>query len=732
MTTRQRCMDSYDELIAGHYGRPRAEATAEQVIAGYYGAAARRKQRPPAHALTLSRDDGELLPQKAVPPKAEGDQPVVYEQGESEEYVVAARAEPVTGSPVDEILRSVAEPVAPAPAEPPPPAAAEPAPPAVPEPPTAPPAQAAEAGAAPAQAASVSEDDELKADMEAILSGAKVFDPASGETVERDSVGGAAAARRPATPPPSPPPVREQEAIFDRIAESMRYANAYDLGTVELENRFSDFDRMSDVEERGREAKRRRRAEPSAPAPPEVGAAEFLDDLETLRESAEPDGADEARAAAADAIPQAQTASIDHGSGYMDCGPSALSVGLRGDAPEIAKAMYDAGEHALGGDGLYPDALHVGRSPGVAFSYGELLAMGDLYESVDQMMDAPTAELTELKELVDRSTRFYEVEKSARQSHLDVSHEKWDSTTGGRYLKLAEENYEHFAPNTLFNDEAMLAATTHGNYKAAWEAHHKRAIEEAQKLALQPENQNRSYVPEWPLIINAFGDHFLTDAFASGHLINKDVMNAKFRARFFSGGKLTPAAEKFFERVAKAAFVGEVARKFSVLETFEPRLFWWNPNIDNPNVFRKLLREAAMQEPEKVANVLTKALHDHLNEVGIKVTNGAGDKPWDLTGDQYLNADSLGIMRKAVKQSTENITNPAILQSNLDVGPYFARVWRYVPQLTPKSRAVVVGLVDEYSSPASTVLSAAVAKIIHDQVDSLIKVLIKEKKLKPA
>jgi hypothetical protein len=356
--------------------------------------------------------------------------------------------------------------------------------------------------------------------------------------------------------------------------------------------------------------------------------------------------------------------------------------------------------------------------------------MGDLYDSVDQMLDADPAELDGLKTLIQTS-----MQSSAGPV---VTEEQWEAATNNRYLRLAQDNYEHFAPNTLFADAIASAANQRGDHRSAWEAHHRRAIQEAQKLALDPANANRSYVPELALTINAFGDHFLTDAFASGHLFNKEVMVAYFRASFFAGGSLTPAGEAFFQRVAEAAFVGDVREQFSALETVDYPVClagWclrWHPNINSVDRFRGLLVEAAKQQPDRVANVAVLALHDRLNRDGLEVTNAAGDPAWTLTGDVHLNPPTLAIMQKAVRQSADNIVDPSIQASNLDFGPYLERVWRYVPQLTPASKQTVTDLVHEYTNPDSTVLSAAAAEIVQSKVASLIATLLREGKLKKA
>jgi hypothetical protein len=245
-------------------------------------------------------------------------------------------------------------------------------------------------------------------------------------------------------------------------------------------------------------------------------------------------------------------------------------------------------------------------------------------------------------------------------------------------------------------------------------------------------------VPEWALTVNAFGDHFLTDAFASGHLINKEVMIAYFKANFYNGSSLKPAATEFFKRVAEKAFVGDVAKKFSALETTDyPVCAWgwcvkWHPNINSASRFQTLLVKAAEQQPDKVANVAVKALHDKLNKDGIEVTNAAGDGTWTLTGDGYLNPKTLGIMKKAVQASVDNVLDRHVPAGIRDFTPYFDKVWRFVPTMTPASQTKFTSLVHEYTNPSSTVLSTAAAEIIRKQVDSLIKTLLSEGKLKPA
>jgi hypothetical protein len=705
---------SFDELIKSYYGSGENlfddPASAEELLAGYYGSPDGRRRaprRPAAAGLSLSCDDGETLRQRRKSGPAR--------DGASPARPPASLAAPASLTQPDPAVPREFE------VDFGPPGAgralqgadrpsAEPRP-ASPLPPTA--SAATRAGGAGTRSAAETgpasgAEDEFAADLKAIMSGQKVFDPVTKQTVDKDRVverradQGAGAVPLPAAP-------SESDAIFNRIAQSLQYANAFDLGTVELQNRFADFDRIAELKRRSAEEKRaKQRAAPPAPAPAKALQPDHKDFIEDL-----------------DAIRSQRTGAAPAGLSESQSVPARLS-----------RAMYDTGEHVLAAESLYPDRFLVGKAPGVSFSYGQIIAMADMFESVHQMMAAEAAELKQVKALIEQSTAYYQANKAG--SVRDVTSADWQKATGGRYLKLAEDNYDHFAPNFLFKNAPFArAANRYGNHKTAWERHHEWAIQEAQKLFLGQPNANVSYFPEWPLIINAFGDHFLTDAFAAGHVINKEAIIEYYKSSFYQRGSLTADGKAFFRKVAQKAFKGEVARKFSRLETAEPYDAWWNvfdwnPDIDSAERFALVLIGAAEKEPEKIGNLAVKAIHDRLNRDGVEVTNGAGSGTWHLTGDGYLTPQTLSIMRQAVQQSAENITDPGILASNVDIGNYLAKVWKYVPQLTPASEKGVKTLVTAYVSPSSGQLIDAAAAIIHHEVDALIKALVEKGALQPA
>ena len=711
---------SFDELIRHRYGAatgddPRFTLRVDDLFASYYGAGTATHPPPDrkATSVVLSRsDDGETLRQRGRRrPRQLGRTQSVAPQSPSacgcstaasaSEYVARRAGTPPMAQPhalgaADLAVQecrvdlgiNAAPPMSPAPPEAPEPPIGGP-PPA--GPPPAPPARVLEPEVLPAEratAASATENDFL-ADMQSILMGQKVFDPAAKKTVDKSS----------AAPPERPlPEAKNEQAIFDRIAQSMQYANAYDLGSIDLDNRFADFDATSDRQERAAAArtsgngKATTGAAAAGSAP--VGHEEFLRDLDEIRTPA--------------ARPQSVTR-------------------------PYSRPLFATGEHVQTGGDLYPERFRVGAGGGVSFSYGQIIAMADLYETVDDMMAADPVELQRLKELIEQDTAYFRSRTAEK-----VTTGQWEQATSDRYLKLAENNYEHFSPNVLFRKTAAgRAKGRHGTNKSAWEEHHQRAITEAQRIYLASPNQSHFY--EWPLIINAFGDHFLTDAFASGHLINKDFTVALFKTNFLNGGNITARGKAFFQKVAQKAWHGEVARRFSSHETVDYPLCalgWclkWNLNIDSPNMLSKVLIAAAEQQSDRIANFAVGALHDYFNAKGLQVTNDAGDGEWTTKGDSHLReTDTLKIIQRAVQQSVDNINDPAIRASNLNFGPFYQRVWKHVPRPTPAAIAELERETTEYTNPDSEKLADAAAGLLHSELDSLLKILVKENKLQPA
>jgi hypothetical protein len=569
-------------------------------------------------------------------------------------------------------------------------AAAEPVPapspaPAQPMPPPSPmPAPAPQETALPASiAGSPLTDADLADDIRAILSG-----------------GGSASSGSVATPMSDPgrpmPDSKNEQAIFDKIRDSMAYSNSFDLGTRNL-TRFEQFERNATAA-----------ARVSTPKP----ASPMTQTLSHLTIAPE----------------------VLSGVALVPgCAGAALTMSV---APERSVAMYDTGEHVLSAGDLYPDQLTVGSGAGVAFSYGQLISMGDFYATVDDLKNADPAELSKLKALIIRNTAFYRkpIGSRPKDDPDDISHKAWNEATNKRYLALADDNFAHFSPPNVLGLTDHITTPTN---RSEWEKYHERAIAEMKVLVAA--HPNASVAPFGPLATNAFGDHFLTDAFASGHLVNKEVVIGRFRRQFYQvTNTLTSAAEKFLAKLAAAAWARPAIREtFSPLELptrdLEKLFVKWN--VDTENAFRKLLVQIAEREPSKVENLVAKTLHDHLNEVGVEVVNDNGDGPWKLKGDFYLGEPTLSIMRKAVQQSVDNILSPEILVSEPDRGPLslphhgalIVKVWKYTPKPTAAGRAQVLKAIDSFTDLNSQTLLTAAADLLEKQRKLIADELIERK-----
>ena len=143
-------------------------------------------------------------------------------------------------------------------------------------------------------------------------------------------------------------------------------------------------------------------------------------------------------------------------------------------------------------------------------------------------------------------------------------------------LLHALHNESHFAPSNPAL--ATVSGKSTADNKSSWEKYHALAISES-----QAGHKDKA------LAINAFADHFLTDAFASGHLFNKrDVMETFNRQLPVDAkGKFTPASVAFFDVVAARAFTGAVKTEFSNYETVTYEGGFFRPNINSDSRFSK-------------------------------------------------------------------------------------------------------------------------------------------------
>jgi len=252
---------------------------------------------------------------------------------------------------------------------------------------------------------------------------------------------------------------------------------------------------------------------------------------------------------------------------------------------------------------------------GVQLDYGTLIAMGgDLFGTDEELAKASPDELKEIAALI----------AEEKKTGKPVDTPRWMKATKGRFLDLAAKNEAHFAPPNA--DFVAVSGHSSADHKGTWEAKHRKALDTA-----------RAGDKDKALLQNAFGDHFLTDAFSSGHLFNKrDVMD-KFDNQLPTKGagkdrEFTKGSQTFFLAIANAAFVGDVAKEFSKYETFE-RMYGFHPNINSADRFSSLLQGVHLERPELLESAVAKGVHDKLNTTpgGVPVDNVLGEK-WQLSG----------------------------------------------------------------------------------------------------
>ena len=402
---------------------------------------------------------------------------------------------------------------------------------------------------------------------------------------------------------------------------------------------------------------------------------------------------------------------------------------------DLARPFYDTGEHAILGSFINtvltaPLASVGAVQPtttydinGVSFTYGQILTMGDFYDTYDDLAKAPNAELTKVKKLIQKDeTHYRSTILGLGSGGPSVSNSEWGDATvgiGARFLDLAIMNYAHFSPVI-----SSFKPTTESN-KAAWQKYHARAIAMARagtsSAALPPAYK-----------VNAFGDHFLTDAFSAGHLINKEEVMARFINAVTTGGKVNSVGKKLFENIANNALADpSIKSKLSKWELTETHLMkHFNLDTDLPgiHIFYEVLvgvmEDTAHGGNKQIANLAVKVIHDYLNEYpgGLPVSNNKGQS-WKLTGDGTLNQANINIIQQAVKQSVENIED-SVRDMSAPVSAFYTKVWDFVPRmdLDPPKKIIDAAVV-KYTDPTDPDLLARAVKLLHDQVDSLISAL---------
>jgi len=230
---------------------------------------------------------------------------------------------------------------------------------------------------------------------------------------------------------------------------------------------------------------------------------------------------------------------------------------------------------------------------GVELTVGDIIAMaGDFYASPEELIKADPAELKEIRDAIRderegklKGGKANERYQEITQKYIGLGKRQKEHT----FLGLARVNAPHFTPTN----------------RDAWKHLHKQALQ-----ASRDAGKDKGKL-ETALIIDAFGGHFLTDAFASGHLFNKK--------------KLEDQIDVWLVRNKPAVTNPEMSTYYGIVGK-DTRL------------------------------LVLKNVHDRLNAEGIEVSNQRGMK-WKTFGDDHLKqaADSLRIGAFAVFESRRQV-----------------------------------------------------------------------------
>jgi hypothetical protein len=382
---------------------------------------------------------------------------------------------------------------------------------------------------------------------------------------------------------------------------------------------------------------------------------------------------------------------------------------------------YDSFEHFKVADQAPGSEHHLIQS--MSLTSGEINALADFYETPTDLMAASPTELKALLDLIHKQAT----------DPLSVKESDWDKATNNRYTALNLKNSKHFSAQ----DPALIPPTpgapTPGETNVAtWIGYHKQALAMAQQSVL-PGASNPAKLAANAKVINAFGEHFLTDTFSAGHLVNKDDMVAALRKNLKALNK--KQLERVFKAVAGQVWGAQsgVIRRYQGFKHVPVLGDWWD--LDSADRFQAVLEGIYQERPDAVESAVVKAVHDSLNthpsgaDVGVPVENDI--ESWVLSGDRTLekSAKTQFYIKAALAQSRANLADafkPHSVNPDADV----KQVLKFVPRPTSASKPLIHDTVAEAIDP-NRGLSGSIATVISGNLQSLLDTLVDLKKLRP-
>jgi hypothetical protein len=161
-------------------------------------------------------------------------------------------------------------------------------------------------------------------------------------------------------------------------------------------------------------------------------------------------------------------------------------------------------------------------------------------------------------------------------------------------------------------------------------------------------------------LYNAGGDHYLTDAFSSGHLINKKALG--------------PVTDRVLSDATFEKLIDDMTAFADKEHPLAPHFLVRRKVASGLSVFKT---DADLRH-----NVGAKLVHDYLNEHGTLVKSKSGKFSWTTKGDTFMDAATKDIASRAVLAS-RNYIRALINDSDADLAkPENADdAWDYTPNV---------------------------------------------------
>jgi hypothetical protein len=344
-------------------------------------------------------------------------------------------------------------------------------------------------------------------------------------------------------------------------------------------------------------------------------------------------------------------------------------------------ARFEAGEHTQMA-GTHSATIGT-PPPGIKVEEADLLALGDFYPSAEKMMAAPVSELQAVIPLIHQDRDFRLGKGGTAPTEKDWTTAKPD------YKTVLLDNASHFAPGSTPSGPG-------GDHKSMFFQYHGQALEKAHESAAA----GGKTVPNDAIALNAFACHFLTDAFAAGHLFNKQEMLAQARQAWDA----QVAVGTFLK---ETTFTMEVARKIlahpdAATALADQLLYLGSWQAIDATTLSEFVYQVAKnpKTTDKFFNGLVNLVHTRLNRSAaddpasaVEVSNEHG-QVWTLSGDGILDEktpsdsgeETLAIAREAVAESSRNLEAAAKTASRILDDSMLVSVWKWTPTPTQTGR----------------------------------------------